>query len=48
MLECYNLCGRLAVGSYYIGNERVQLCSPCMAEQDERDEMQAASEAEDA
>jgi len=44
MQECYNLCNRRAIGSYYIGSERVELCGHCMAEQDERDEMEATDD----
>ncbi len=38
--RCTNDCGRRAVGTYYLGNEPALLCSPCMSEQDERDEME--------
>ena len=46
-IACYNDCGRSAVGSYYIGRERAQLCAPCLREQDERDQETVALGLED-
>jgi hypothetical protein len=42
-MECYNECGRRATGSYYIDEELVQLCGPCLTEQDERDQEELQS-----